>query len=171
MRNADQEARQALIAEIERAFDGVARGNGITLHQARVRDDSISTGAGEKEEAEARKLDTDTRWQDVPDSWMAELGDDLIFISDPEGFRYYVPAFMIWTLRNYGDVGYQAEDQVAWVLGQEPTGRDAQDRCGLLSPVQKKAIAHFLQMYVGFADEFDAPVAQRALDEYWNQFL
>jgi len=60
----DARIRAALIAEIECAFGDVQRGNGITLHQARALDDYRN----EQEQAEARKSDTDTRWQHIPDS-------------------------------------------------------------------------------------------------------
>lgn len=140
----EQTKRQALIDEISHAFDGVRRGNGITLHQARVLDDYWEDA---EKEAEARAEDTDTRWQDVPDAWMEEFGDDLPFINDPEGFRYYIPAFMIWTLKYYTSSDSVVTSAVAETLGYRPSDPDRLRRYSLLTNEQRRAVAHFLAFY------------------------
>ena len=93
----DNQLRQEVIDAITGAFDGVWREDGVTLHQARVLDDY----GDEEEQAAARKKDKDTRWQDVPDRWIErDLANTLPFLC-PKSFRYYIPAFMIWSLKNY----------------------------------------------------------------------
>ena len=84
-----------LLKIIENAFDGVVRGDGITLHQATV----IDNYGSEEEFLAAAKLDTEVRWQDVPDSAIAENSGPFNFL-DYAGFRYYIPAYMSWAVRN-----------------------------------------------------------------------
>ncbi|OGY88049.1 MAG: hypothetical protein A2233_04685 [Candidatus Kerfeldbacteria bacterium RIFOXYA2_FULL_38_24] len=78
-----------LISNIEHAFENVTREDGKTLHEAFAEDQYLS-----KEEClEARKLDTDTRWQDVSDEMINEIPSPFSFL-DGKGRRYYLPAFM-----------------------------------------------------------------------------
>src|SRR5690242_11187888 len=88
--------RAEIIRDIEAAFDGVERGEGVTLHEAWA----IDCCASDRKRAKARKSDTDTRWKDIPASDIENCPSALAFM-DAEGFRYYIPAYMVWTLRNY----------------------------------------------------------------------
>ena len=90
-------ALQELIDLITAAFDGVSREDGVTLHEARVIDDY----GDDDERSDARRKDTDTRWQDVPKKWIEKFADTLPFMC-PKGFRYYIPAFMMYALKHYG---------------------------------------------------------------------
>lgn len=90
-----------LLELIEEAFNGVERGDGITLHQAIVIDDYGS----EEEFVAAGKLDTEGRWQDVPDSDIATNTSIFNFL-DSAGFRYYLPAAMSWAVKNYAQDEY-----------------------------------------------------------------
>ncbi len=92
-----------LLALIETAFDGVTRDDGITLHQAVVIDDYGS----EEEFISARDLDTEIRWQDVPDSDISTNTSIFSFL-DPKGFRYYLPASMYWAVKNYTNDKYDS---------------------------------------------------------------
>ena len=96
---ADLRDPRLVLDMIHRAFDGVERGRGITLHEATVIDDYGS----EEEQRKARELDQETRWQDVPDSTIA--GNFFLGYLDMEGYRYYLPALMSWSIRNdhYGE--------------------------------------------------------------------
>lgn len=87
-----------IIDLIHTAFDGVERGHGITLHQALV----IGDYGGEEEQIEARELDNDLRWQEVPENDIASNLQYLCFL-DAEGYRYYLPANMSWAIKNYMD--------------------------------------------------------------------
>src|SRR5262249_23750467 len=85
-----------IIGEIRRAFADVSRADGVTLHEALV----IDAYGSDAERSAARELDTDRRWQDVPDH-LIEANDSALCFVDPKGFRYYLPAYMVWSLRNY----------------------------------------------------------------------
>lgn len=87
--------RELLLVEIQKAFADVKRGNGVTLHEAEVIDDY---GTEEKRK-QARKLDTEVSWQDVPEADI-ESHDILNFL-DLEGYRYYIPAYMTFAINNF----------------------------------------------------------------------
>lgn len=95
--NAFERARSALIAEITAAFDGVSREEGTTLHEAIAIDDWASPD----EQRAARRLDIEARWQDVPEDDIFSCCSALSFL-DEKGFRYYLPAFMIYGLKHWG---------------------------------------------------------------------
>jgi hypothetical protein len=90
--------RDALIAEITAAFDGISREDGMTLHEAEAVDDRKS----DEESRAARRLDTDQHWQEVPDKDISACCSALSFL-DAKGFRYYLPAFMVYGLKNWGN--------------------------------------------------------------------
>ncbi|MFG6099650.1 DUF6714 family protein [Leptothoe sp. ISB3NOV94-8A] len=73
----------ALIKEINEAFDGVAREDGVTLHEAMVIDDYGSPA----ERAEARAQDTEDQWQDVPEDDI-RFSDAVLSFLDSKGFHY-----------------------------------------------------------------------------------
>src|SRR5687768_7277152 len=81
---------------IESAFAGVSRNAGITLHEATV----IDNYGTDEERAHARLLDNESRWEEVPSAAIEKNYTALSFL-DPEGFRYYLPAYMRWALYNY----------------------------------------------------------------------
>lgn len=73
----------ALIEAIIEAFDGVSRGNGVTLHEAMVIDDYGSPA----ERAAARAQDTEDKWQDVPEDDI-RFSDAVLSFLDAKGFHY-----------------------------------------------------------------------------------
>lgn len=90
--------RSALVVEITAAFDGVSREDGTTLHEAEAMDEWKS----DEEQRAARRLDREARWQDVPDDDISACCSALSYL-DGKGFRYYIPAFMVYGLRHWGD--------------------------------------------------------------------
>ena len=84
---------EAIVALIHAAFDGVTRGDGTTLHEAMMMDDYGSIEA----QRDARKFDQETRWQDVPGHDICNNPSYMGFL-DTAGFRYYLPANMVWSL-------------------------------------------------------------------------
>jgi len=96
---------------IEEAFDGVGRGEGITLHEALAIDDWKS----EEERKQARKLDSEQRWQDVPGIYFKDNPSYLSFL-DAEGFRYYLPAHMTWALKTDQDDPYDTTSRLMMSL-------------------------------------------------------
>lgn len=136
----------ALIEEIIAAFDGVSREDGVTLHEATVIDDYGSL----EERAAARTQDTEDKWQNVPEEDI-RFSDAVLSFLDPKGFHYYIPAYVVWYLRNIDndDPDYWSNtfNSVIFHLAAGFHG-DVKDyylsKFKLFTPEQSKAIAHFL---------------------------
>jgi hypothetical protein len=136
--SAEREAeRLRLIREVEAAFNGVALGNGVSLHQARAMDDYAS----DAEVAAARAMDTEERWQEVPDEKLDRLADTLPFM-DAEGFRFYLPRFMLFALKHSEGSEYSS----SWACGTAIYWSDLRDTTGkhaLLTREQREAVRTF----------------------------
>jgi hypothetical protein len=126
-----------VILEIERAFDGVARDDGITLHEARALDDYAS----DAERAQARLRDTESRWQDVPQEDIEREYTIFSFLDD-RGFRYYLPAYMTWMLCHFDHTHSASLDSTVFAL--EPSSYFSK-RATLFDHAQATAILHFLE--------------------------
>ena len=184
MKNSDYEARKlALIEEINVAFDGVSRENGVSLSESWV----IDNYGSDEERTEARKQDTETRWQDVPDEAIAHGYSCLSFL-DEIGFRYYIPAYMVWSLRyidienlddpNHDSMSFESLVYALTLSGStESLNEHRLARYRRFTIEQSKAIAHFLQLDEERQDEYNAESgwpkndARVALEKYWGQFL
>jgi hypothetical protein len=155
--------RQSIIHEIEAAFEGVCREDGVTLHEAEVLD---SYGTDE-ERAAARKLDTDTRWQDVPDEWI-EASDYVLNYAEAKGFRYYIPAYIRWTLANYYPDSSLTIGHV--ILTFAMRFEEDQPKFELLTNDQRTAICKFLRYVAGQPDWFEYSAAHVALSYGWGKY-
>lgn len=171
--------REQLILEIETAFAGVERGNGLTLHEARAFEGTDYCTADER--ARVQALDPETRWQDIPDSALEECLDRWAF--DEEGFRFHLPAYMRWHLRHPRGLppgcGGMLFLQLT-VTGHKPKERlrseQAFDRFTL---EQKRVIARFLEFMALEARHAEVPdaatdqetqiayAAEQAWQSYW----
>ncbi|MCS6814213.1 MAG: hypothetical protein NZ772_11715 [Cyanobacteria bacterium] len=150
---------------ITKAFDGVSREDGITLHEARAIDD----WGDEEERAAARALDTDQRWQDVPTEWINQLWDAFCCL-DGKGWRYYLPVWMLHALRCPDSTS--AGDSVIYscLLPEEPESRErVLSRFNMLTLEQSRAVCRFLWFSAAYG-EFDERAARRAFDGYWGRF-
>lgn len=87
------------LQKIEAAFNGVARSE-TSLRQFRLTDKKGMSGKITKEEwNEAGRTRVDGRWQEVPDSEILEC-DCVLAHMQAEEFRYFLPAYMRYSLRN-----------------------------------------------------------------------
>ena len=162
-------ARSAVIEQITKAFEGVSREDGISLHEARVIDD----WGGEEERAAARKIDTDSRWQDIPVEWIEQLHDVLSFL-DSKGWRYYLPAYMLYALKFYKTSSNACDSALySCALYKGSKNNDLKEyqlsRFRSLTVDQSRAVCQFLQFEAAYG-EGDEQVAQEALDAYWSRF-
>ena len=157
------DARDAVISSIVAAFDGVGRGNGITIHEA----EAIDYYPGSQKEA--RLLDTEMRWQDIPDH-VIETTPSLAFL-DAEGFRYYIPAYMIWTLRNAPSSDSISVDYTIYAFTHDPP--EVGHQVALLNQEQRCAICRFLR-FVAQSDpedwRWDVKAAHDSLALGWERY-
>lgn len=145
---ADLRDPRLVLDMIHRAFDGVERGRGITLHEAAVIDDYGS----EVEQKKARALDQEARWQDVPDSAIA--GNHFLGYLDVEGYRYYLPAVMSWSIRN--DHYHETYERLMPLVVSRDVGRGRGEKFDVqrfikkhsFTPEQVQAIYFFLVLAV-----------------------
>ncbi|MEO6811655.1 MAG: DUF6714 family protein [Isosphaeraceae bacterium] len=100
-----------LIRQIHRAFAGVVLGRGETIHQAHL--EGVG-GRGGRWFEEGRK-NLESNWFEVPD-WKLEQGASTLSFFDIEGWRFYLPAFMFWSLRNWRITDSTTVDSVIWNL-------------------------------------------------------
>ena len=160
-------ARDSVIAQIERAFDGVSREGGVSLHEA----DRIDAGASGTEQVKARRLDTESRWQDVPGTGIDACYHVLSFF-DVIGFRYYIAAFMVWSLKCFRDSASNVSDFTIYaLLWRDEKDRNTVERYESLNGEQVKATCMFLRFMVNYGEGYaDTYSAQQALDWYWGRF-
>lgn len=165
--NTSREA--ALLAALEQAFDGVQRGDGVTLHEADARDRYAS--ASDLQAARAR--DRERRWQDVPDADIAAFPDVFPFF-DVRGHVYYTPAFMSWAVRH--GHGHPSRSTESAQYAADPAGKHEGGRHwlphDLYTPEQCRAIAQFLRYVHEVLDEHSCcSYAKEVLDAYWSRHL
>jgi len=98
--------RHEIEREIRVAFAKVTRKGGVSWSETRV----IDSYGTEAEAAEARLLDRESSWTELADDpkWDPNCGIGGFSFLDPIGFRYYLPAAMIKSLREgpYSEVGF-----------------------------------------------------------------
>ena len=157
---------------IETAFDGVPRPE-TSLAQFRLTDEKGMSGEITDDEWDAAGiLRIDSRWQDLPDIEL-ERQTGLLSHMGAEEFRYYLPAYMRYSLSHI---------EKSWLenptLGSTVFALTFLDRTGpmagyhlsqfeLLDGPQRNAIAAFLRCVIEHADERERFDARRALG-YWD---
>lgn len=158
--------REILISEIRMAFHGISRSDGVTLHEARAIDGHKS----EEERKNARRLDKDNSWDEVPDAHIEQYYDVFSFF-DVEGFRYYLPAYMIWAVKHFDVSQSCSSDNVIYVLSHSTIllERDTQV-FNSFNLVQCRAICRFLKFMASNPTFADADAANAALREHWGKY-
>ena len=152
-------------AAIRSPFEGVSRGDGITLHQTAL----IDRCGSQRELKKAARLDSDRRWQDVRDSDIEAEYSALCFL-DAKGFRYYIPAYMTWTLNNYAVSQSVTSDCTIYAFTHDTEDKDP--RFAALNEPQKRAIALFLRYFSEVGDGWaDSYMASIALKFGWDKYL
>jgi hypothetical protein len=157
---------QQLIAA---AFRGVVLGGGISLRQAQVID-RYGEGVTDAEFDRLPLQEITNDWSRVP---LEELERDCVAHLDAEGYRYYIPAFMLSVLKKYdsssmrviGTLGslYPKKDMWAYHMGQY----------AMLNQAQLEAIASYVSALPSLVplDGEEKTIVPRALRNYWGQFV
>ena len=162
------ESAESIIEAIRLAFAGVSRGK-ISLHEAEV----IDNYGSKEERAEARRLDTGASWDRVPDSHIEECTTALCHL-DPAGWKYYVPAYMIWSLQYFRESDSLVPDHTIYTFdpkADDPRLREyAWERHRLLDDAQSRAVCRFLRYMVANDGCVNGRAANAALTSYWGRF-
>ena len=161
--------RDGVIDDIIIAFECVSRENGVSLHEAQV----IDEYGTETEKEEARRLDTEGRWQDVPDKDIERHNSILCFV-DLIGWRYYLAAYMVWVLRNYLASDSFSKDSTIYSLRIDKNSdleEHFQQRFDILSQEQSRSVCRFLRFMREYAEgRCDSNAADEAIQFHWGQF-
>ena len=91
-----------LVSRIKKEFENPQRPL-VTFHVARAYDDEwvVSNDRG----YELRALDTELHWQDISDSSIETFSEYFTF-SDSDGWKFYIPAFMLHSIRCFPSTSY-----------------------------------------------------------------
>ncbi len=87
---------QELVDQIHRAFAGVRLEDGTSLNMTEYNDSSGCM----PEFKEKAKEDERNDWTTITDETLERFRVTFSF-TDLKGFRFYMPAYMIWTIRNH----------------------------------------------------------------------
>jgi hypothetical protein len=166
---------EAIISTIVSAFRNVGRDDSCTLHEAQLIDQSMGRAIPATEFADAKRLDPQQDWRDVPASSLDECDAALSHLS-PKGWCFYIPAYMIRAVELIDQPIWKTSLPVDVVFHltypEEEDGLQAYmlDRFDLLDEVQAAAVTAFLEYLVAHAPA-DAVIrkgAQVALKRYWG---
>lgn len=162
-----QELAAAVITLIEDAFAEVSLGEGITIHQR----EAIDNYQSEEEFERARRLDDETRWQEIADEKIRRLGSHLTFL-DPDSVRYHLPAFMRHALHVWdSDCSFGYSDMILYSLEDGPRSDGYHAESFLkLDDSQHRAVAIFLK-FVSLVDPTYGKSASKGLRNGWEAWL
>ena len=165
---APNEKAEKIIAAIYQAFGNVLRGGGVSLREG----DALDSYANDELLKQARALDNDLHWWEIPAEQLEQFHTALSFM-DAEGFRYYIPAYMTHALRTC-EGGSLSID--AALVSLFPLHSSASDRYALLNHDQKKCIAQFLWFMTTetndrWSNKLEVYNATRALEDFWYPYL
>lgn len=161
--------RDLLESDIRRAFSGVMLGPGVSLRQAAVID-RYGEGVTEEEFRELPNSEVTDDWANVP--W-EELERDNVAHLDPEGWRYYIPAFMLSVLESYDPISMRVVGTLASLNPDDHLGEYHLPRYNLLTYEQKQVIARYLEALPQLVPltDVDLPIVRSGLEMYWRNYL
>jgi len=87
---------QELIDQIRRAFEGVRLEDGASLNMTEYYD----SGGSKSEFKRLAQHDERDDWTAIPDETLEQFTVTFSF-TNLKGFRFYIPAYMIWAIRNH----------------------------------------------------------------------
>lgn len=166
----------SLITGIEGAFDGTARSE-TSLRQFQLTDQfGMSREITADEWAAAGRKRVDTTWQEIPDEEIEEC-DCLLAHMGPEEFRYYLPAYMRYGLRNHDRPIWETDVLGMTVFALLPSTKNEDLRAyaiaqySALNESQKRIVIHFLEFIANLEDDVRHTDAFKALASYWHNVI
>lgn len=158
-----------LIGIIEDAFNDVEQPVEITLHVAEAHDNYDYN-----HNAEHRKKDYIGQWQRIPEDHLRNCTAALSFV-DKIGIRFYLPAYMIWYLKNMGNIDAVIPDFPLYALDNNPSDTKLnnyhEERFSLFNSEQLRACALFVKFCANCDSELtDVEFAKKKYERYWCKF-
>ena len=151
--------REQLISEIKDAFRGVTLEDGVSLNMCKYKD----SGGSAKKYLELAKNDERNDWTALLEGDLLTRFQVTFSFTDGKGFRFYLPAYMIWSLRNF-------ENSDAYIIDGTVSGINSEfrkDIKNLLSEQQLAVAEKFLEFAVTH-ERFDSKIASENLEKLRN---
>lgn len=146
---------------IRDSFRSVELGDGRTIHVADL-EGHCYDGRGDA----ARAKDPETNWIDIPD-WKLERIHVLSHAFDIQGWRFHLPAYLVWTLNNWRTSDSATSDFVIWGLELRNDSDYQLRRFRFLTFEQSRSVLAFLEHFEIYSGESDASAA---ISSYWGRF-
>ena len=157
--SAEVDEANAIVGRIQVAFNGVVLGNGMTIHEA----DLEGVFESELSRRIAREKDVERNWSDVPD-WKCSALFSALYAFDAEGWKFYLPAYMCWALRNWRRTN---SPTMEWLIGSLTQRNGFANHFSTLTFDQSNAVLSFLQFCRFYVDKV---AAANAISVYWSRF-
>ncbi len=157
---------QELIAKIRAAFSGIRLEDGISLNMTEYHDSSGCM----PEFKEKASGDENVDWQSIPDETLERFTVTFSF-TDLKGYRFYIPAYMIWAIRNHRISDSIIADFTIYAI--DPSGHQFKSVPFLrwFTRSQVDAMTGFLEYAVQNSDTLDGRVAMENLNKLRNARL
>jgi hypothetical protein len=153
--NSKRKATHAVEQLIRRAFSGVTLEDGVGLWEG-LEIDSYSDG---DVRAAARENDEKMDWAAIPVELLNGAATSLTYF-DAKGMRFHLPAYLIADLRG------ELHQDIRFHLNSRALDR----RFSLLSPEQKAAVRHYLELKLEMLPAPNFQFEQSAIRESINGF-
>lgn len=145
-----------LITQIEVAFRNVSLGDGVSLNMTMFHD---SWGCA-SEYLVLAKRDERKNWKAIPDSTLEQFKSVFCF-TDLLGYRFYLPAYMRWTIKNHRKSDNIIADFTIYALDPNKRPFTETSIVDWLTKNQIDAILAFLDFCTLNDDSLDAQAAMK----------
>ena len=164
-----------LVNQIDKAFDGVEH-SAISLRQFVLTDEfGLSRDITDSEWSEAGVNRVDSKWQEIPDAEIEECGCMLAHM-DAKEFRYFLPVYIKYTLKNYRESFFGNDMLSEVVFSLYPSTRESNlyayniKQLSLLNTNQELAVVSYLK-FITASDIYESRDAEIALERYWDKII
>lgn len=181
-----------IIQEVITAFNDVKLEDGISLQEANeiflIEDlayPAVSINGSEAEAllVKANATDINTDWQKISEESLNKAIDSYVmsfYYLDPRGWRYYLPAYMVWSLRKYIDSNWGRFDDVVrhFLVREQHKVLDRTQQkfhrqpwseyLALLTAEQLTAICQFLWFIINYSAGWGREEAIEAMEQRWQ---
>lgn len=154
---------QALLDQIHRAFAGVTLDDGTSLNMTEFND----SGGCRPDFKEKATQDERDDWAAIPDATLEQFTVTFSF-TDLKGFRFYIPAYMSWAIRNHLTSTSIIADQAIYAIDPAHYLFEAIPFWQWFTREQIDAMTAFLEYAAQNDDSLDGTVAKENLSKIRN---
>lgn len=149
---------QKLLDRINRAFAGVKLDDGTSLNMTEYND----SGGCMPEYREKAKDDERNDWTAIADETLEQFTVTFSF-TDLKGFRFYIPAYMAWTVRNHRTSSSIIGDFTIYAINPDHYLFETISFREWFTAEQVDAMTKFLEYAIRNSDTLDCKVATENL--------